>query len=295
MKPEQLSKTAAFIAIKFYGLTLSQPYRSMFDKETIRFYDRLVSELPSPLGSYHRMLQSSWLRKFFIFSEELLLPGDLMHILMRKWIIGKMVDQFLQKGYRQLLVLGAGFDHLAVKYSARGIQSVEIDTPEMIRFKEEFIKKNAYDNDHLHVCQSYISSKDGKSMPGNIPHLDPKKKTIVVAEGFFDYITPRESEYLLEGLNSHFRNSIALVSTVFSLDELPWLRAWIFKTGVWTVGEHLKLHLSLQEFSTLLEKHGFAIQDHITKSKMETELRKIEKTTLPILPGFHLVGTEKIK
>jgi len=294
MKAEQLSQTAAFIAIKFYGLTLSQPYRSLFDEETIRFYDRLVSELPAPLNRYHSMLQKPWLRKFFIFSEELLLPGDLMHILMRKWYIGKMVDRLLDKGYEQLLVLGAGFDHLAQKYSSRGIPSFETDAPYMVSLKKEFLGKHQYHNSKLIICAVHISRDSPENIIGQIEELDTQRKTIVVAEGFFDYITPGNTGYLLREIGSHFQQ-VALISTVFALDELNLFRSWVFRTGVWMVGERLKLHLPQKNFSSMVEDHDFDVKDHITAHDMEKRLLNNEKISYPVLPGFHLIRAEKIK
>lgn len=84
MKANQLSKTAAFVAIKFYGLTRIEKFRSLFDDSVVNFYDRIVQTLPGPLSYYHSWLKYSGIRKLFIGAEELLLPGDLLHIIARK-------------------------------------------------------------------------------------------------------------------------------------------------------------------------------------------------------------------
>ena len=75
MKPNQLSNTAAFIAIKFYGLTRDETFRGLFDKDVIRYYEQLVQSCPAPLSWYHTGLKQPALRHFFTFWEELLLPG----------------------------------------------------------------------------------------------------------------------------------------------------------------------------------------------------------------------------
>ncbi|MDZ7694339.1 MAG: hypothetical protein U5K69_24990 [Balneolaceae bacterium] len=98
MKANQLSQTAAFIAIKFYRLTRMPPFRSCFDGQVIDFYDEMVEFLPAPLNWYHAALQKSWIRTFFLHSEELLLPGDLMHIICRKYFIGRSVNDLLAEG-----------------------------------------------------------------------------------------------------------------------------------------------------------------------------------------------------
>lgn len=291
MKPDQLSQTAAFIAIKFYGLTNMEPYRSLFHEATVEFYDRLVTELPSPLNRYHRLLKSPWLRKFFIFSEELLLPGDLMHILMRKRYIGNMVERLVKEGYEQLVVLGSGFDHLAVKHSRQGILSFEIDAPGMADLKGDFIGKYNYCNTGLQVIPAYFSRDTLGTILARHIDIDANKKTIIVAEGFFDYLTPRQSETLLKDLATYFNRNISLISTVFSLTELSLLRSWVFQLGVWMVGEKLKLHQTYSEFSKMLGDYNFEVVQHIDTEDMQIELAK-KNIALPILPGFHLVQAD---
>lgn len=289
MKPDQLSQTAAFIAIKFYGLTLSEPYRSLFDEPTIRFYDRMVAGLPSPLNKYHSWLQKKWIRKFFIFSEELLLPGDLMHILMRKYCISKIMEELISKGYDQLIVLGAGFDHLATKYSARGMPSFEIDVPRMAHLKQNFANVYSYDNNKLNICSAYFSRDSFLNILTGIAGIDSQRKTIIVAEGFFDYLVPGETQAILEEMTAFFDNTVTLISTAFSLNELSRFRALVFKAGVRIVGEQLKLHYSLAEFSRVLAENGFTIHESISADFMKRKILNPRDIGLPVLPGFYLL------
>lgn len=291
MKPNQLSQTAAFIAIKFYGLTRMEPYRSLFREETVQCYDRLVADLPAPLNRYHHILQRPWYRKFFIFSEELLLPGDLMHILMRKWFIGNMVDRLVDEGYEQLVVLGSGFDHLAIKHSRQGLISFEIDAPGMADLKRDFIEKYHYGSSDLHVIPAYFSRDTlGETLDRN-SEFEAAKKTIIIAEGFFDYLNPGESMTILNDITAYFRGGISIISTVFSLAELSLPRSWVFQLGVWMVGEKLKLHQTCEEFSQMLRDYHFVIKEHVDTNDMQKELQKKE-IDMPVLPGFHLLQAE---
>lgn len=289
MKAEQLSQTAAFIALKFYGLTKDEPFRSFFDEETIRFYERLVSELPKPLKSYHLILKKKWMRKFFIRSEELLLPGDLMHILMRKYYIERMINELKGTGIEQLLVLGAGFDHLAALHSRNGFICFELDMPCMARLKREFLDKYGYSNNFLEVIEAQFGKQNLSQIIGRTAGIDPDRETAVVAEGFFDYLDPDESSQILEDIGSGFRHPPVCISTVFSLDELSSLRSLVFSAGVRMVGEKLKLHQNLAEFISLFEDTGFIIERTISGEQMKKEKLDPEGVSLPVLPGFYLV------
>ncbi len=289
MKANQLSQTAAFIAIKFYGLTRDEPYRSFFDEETICFYDRLVSELPKPLKNYHAILRKKWMRRLFSRSEELLLPGDLMHILMRKYYIEKMIRKLGDEGVEQLLVLGAGFDHLAALHSRSGFNCFELDMPRMACLKREFLDKYGYNNHFLKVIDAQFGKHKLSEIIGRTAGLDPDKETAVVAEGFFDYLDPGEIRQILQDIGNSFRRPPVCISTVFSLEELSAFRSLVFSAGVRMVGEKLKLHHNLDEFISLLENTGFVIEKTISGRQMKEEKLNPAGVSLPVLPGFYLL------
>ncbi|MFH5831213.1 class I SAM-dependent methyltransferase [Halalkalibaculum sp. DA3122] len=290
MRPDQISRTAAFVAIKFYGLTRIPPYHDWFDQEIIQFYERLVQYLPPPLNWYHQALQKSWLRKFFIISEELLLPGDLMHILMRKYIIGQKVEQLLSRDYTQLLVMGAGFDHLAAFHSQGRIPCFEIDAPRMSSIKQNFVTQQGMQNTDLHIISHHFSSR-GSGL--NLEQLDPNRDTVIVAEGFFDYLDQHQSQQILEDLETFFRNRVQLISTIFALDELSAARRAIFTAGVRMVGEKIRLHLSKNEFESMLAAASFTPTRAIDSTNMLQKLPAPRHVDRSVLNGFYLSFSEK--
>lgn len=294
MKSDQISQTAAFIAIKFYGLTRMQPYRSWFDDEIIAFYDHLVDFLPAPLHWYHTALQKKWLREFFIFSEEMLLPGDLMHIICRKYFISQQIDKLIEKGYDQMLVLGAGFDHQATVHASNGISSFEVDTPKMISLKKKFVDSAEWNSPSLYL-HAIPEPAEAAPLPlMDLPELQPDRKTIIVAEGFFDYLDQTHTSLILEGLANYFTKETTLISTIFALDELSSIRKAVFLGGVTIVGEKIKLGCSRKEFETLVKASGFSNQLlNINGAKMRSHLLKPNEISLPILEGFHLTLNQK--
>lgn len=288
MKPNQLSQTAAFIAIKFYGLTKDEPYRRLFDEQTIAFYDKLVKGLPAPLNKYHKMLDKKWLRSFFQWSEELLLPGDLMHILMRKYYITKMIES-LKNEYSQMLVLGSGFDHLGAIYSAKGLCCLEVDAPYMARLKANFLNKHEYHNKDLYIESAHLITEPLAALLKKQPDFSPSKKTIVIAEGFFDYMPHKQVRQVLTDVIDFFEANVSLISTAFALEELPAFRRFVFKSGVRMVGETLLLDHSLKDFTELLKDQQFNIKSTISGKLMKEKTLEPEKISLPILDGFYLI------
>lgn len=289
MKPNQLSKTAAYIAIKFYGITLTEPYRSLFDKETIRYYDHLVANLPFPLNKYHSYLKNKWFRNCLKSVDEFLLPGDLMHILMRKYYMSKMVNELIDQNYKQLIVLGAGFDHLGKAFADKGLNCFELDVPRMAQLKLKFLQKFNYHDNRLTVFPAHFSESSLYDFLTLIPNLDSRKKTIIAAEGFFDYLTPKELKGILNNLSWYFNNRVTLISTLFALDELTLFHSFIFKSAVAAVGEELKLYCSQQEFDHILTSQNYQVEVLIPGETMRREKLMPLGIDMPVLPGFYLV------
>jgi O-methyltransferase involved in polyketide biosynthesis len=289
MKPDQLSKTAAFIAIKFYGLTRIPAFKTLFDDSVINFYDRVVRSLPSPLKYYHYWLSYNWVRRVYIWAEELLLPGDLLHIIARKYYIRQLVDELQHDGYEQIVVLGAGFDDLALTYSQKGFSCFELDVSHMAKHKQQFLNRYYPDSRHPDIISTHLTENQQQLPFGNDSAINRDKKSIIVAEGFFDYLQTDLVENILTRVQHYFSDSPALISTHFALNELPVHHRWSFKSGVKTVGEELNLHHDIRQFRKLLTRNNFPIATQFDQQAMASELHQKTGIELPMLQGFYLL------
>ena len=289
MKPDQLSKTASFIAIKFYGLTRIPTFQSLFDDSVVNFYDRVVQSLPSPLNYYHYWLKHHWIRQLYIWSEELLLPGDLLHIIARKFYIRQFVNELMDDGYEQVIVLGAGFDDLALTYSQKGFSCFELEVPHMAKLKQQFIHRYYPDSKHPEIISAHLTESQQKLPFGSNSNIQRDKKTILIAEGFFDYLHTDLVGTILNQMQDYFLDNPALITTHFALNELPVHHRWSFKTGVKAVGEELKLHQDINEFRKLLTKNDYVIEKQLDHRTMALRLQQKIGTDLPMLQGFYLL------
>jgi len=280
---------AAFIAIKFFGLTREELGYSLFNPETIRFYENVVKNIPGTLSCFHRALQEKWVRNILIRLEELLLPGDLMHILMRKYFIGTMVNQLKKKGYSQLIILGAGFDHLATYCSREGMLCLELDTPAMSSLKKDFLLQNGYNNHRLTLKSIHFLNDSLSEVLHNSPSLSSRKKTIIITEGFFDYVPKEKVNDILTDIRHFFQTRITLISTLFSLEELSLIHRLVFMSGVRLTGDKLRFHSSLPEFKSILKQYNFRINKLYTASQMEKEQPDPVLFNLHSLSGFYLI------
>lgn len=293
MKDDQLSQTASFVAIKFYGLTRIESFRSLFDDSIITYYEQLIQDLPAPFRYYHYWLKFRWVQQLYIWAEELLLPGDLLHVIARKWYIQRMVDNILDKGYEQLIVLGGGFDHLAFYYSSQStLACYEVDTPYMAEQKRNFLQ-NRYDGEpQPEIIDILLPDDQLGQLFSDHPEIDPHKKTIIVAEGFFDYLSPDTVTNALKGVKDFFSHTPTLISTHFALDELPLFRRQVFKLSVKLVGEELQLKTSMDTFKQYLSDIDYNIRQLHDCQEIRKKITDQTSTTLPLLDGFYLFMAE---
>ncbi|GAB5408345.1 MAG: hypothetical protein BalsKO_07100 [Balneolaceae bacterium] len=286
----KISYTAAYIVVKFYGLTKDRRIADKFDPIIRSYYEKMVSFLPSHLSWYQNSLNSSFLRKLFIWSEELLLPGDLMHIICRKFYMTKMVDEALEQRTVQVVNLGAGFDHLGIYCSSKGIPSFELDIESMIDNKRSFLSEFDYSNNLLTTLPANFLTQRLASILSAFEAFDPKKKTLFIGEGFFDYLPLDTTKEILEDIKA-LNSENKLLTTFFSLDELNWFHRFSFTSGVSLVGESLRLPLNRVEFVELLNEYGFSVNKEISYREMKSDLVNSMKLNLPVLKGFYIMNS----
>lgn len=287
----KLSYTAAYIAVKFYGLTLNPKINAAFPSFIPTFYKNTLQFLPKHLSWNLKSLSSPFWRKFFVKWEEFLLPGDLMHIISRKYYTHHLLQNCLQNNYNQIVVLGAGFDHIGALWSKNKITCFEIDIPSMAAYKQQMLNQFHYNSPNLHVLEIQPKQHKVADLLKEHPAFDPSKKTVFITEGFFDYLSPKDAHSILIDIQNSCTCG-TLISTFFDLNELPWFHRFMFKSGVTLVGESLKLHLSIKEFKNHLSQERFRINSFISYNQIENDfinpLQLAENLT--VLKGFYMIS-----
>ena len=104
-----------------------------------------------------------------------------------------------EQGIEQILILGSGFDTLAVrkaKYSQNfGVRFFEIDRPEIMECKQAIFSANGLDKNAVYVGLDYTQEKFISKLKEQ--GLDPNKPTFVLWEGNTFYL---EKEKVIETL-----------------------------------------------------------------------------------------------
>ena len=292
IKSGEVSKTAAFIAIKFRALMQVPEYQKLFDKKTIAFYDHQISHFPQRLRQIVKLTDLKKIRDVLISLEEWILPGDLLHILTRKWYLHNTLKAVIDKGCRQIIVLGAGFDHLAYCAAQTGMIALEIDKPATSLLKKKIVTHYSVNSSNLIINSCSGTAESIMNIIRQNEQLNPNKKVFIVTEGFWDYQSEHNNKILAQQLAGYFKAGIRIASTVFNLNKLTPFHRFIFEQSIRLVGEQLTFLTSKKAIANLFKNHG------ITTIEFQ-QARDLKKRTIPsakslkVLKGFGMIQLQR--
>ena len=197
MKADKPSSTALLIGKSILLSSVSADIRSLIPAEMVRYtrefvraaYGNVTVRILEVLGA----LKVTW--AFVRLMERLTVPGMIVHYILRKRRLDEWLAASLERGTRQVVVIGAGLDTLGIRSAEtyaekyKDLHVVEIDHP-----ATQSVKRKAIDlgyvkqpkNFELLACDlANMSLKEAllqsKSLKNSVP-------TMLVAEGLFMYL-----------------------------------------------------------------------------------------------------------
>lgn len=126
-----------------------------------------------------------WAKHALMFAERFLLGGIFAHYLARKrWIEGE-VRRAVEAGVRQVVVLGAGYDSLAVRLHREfpQVSFFEIDHPATQRSKRESLAPA----ENLHFLPAELCSELPHEVAASCASFSCGEPSVVIAEGLTMY------------------------------------------------------------------------------------------------------------
>ncbi len=165
-------------------------------------------------------LRFSIVRAAFAGLERLALPGIQAHFLLRKQRIARWAEQAQGAGFRQILVLGAGFDGLAADLARRhaDFRAFEWDHPSTQILKRDALIEANLDAKNLHLSAVDIARDDAHMALTNTS-LDQDGPTLVIAEGLLMYLPLDRCQQLLDALMKWFHGPLRIAFSYMEHDK----------------------------------------------------------------------------
>lgn len=233
-----------------------------------------------------RAYRSDGFRSMLDWAERRLLPGQTTHVALRKRVLEDETRAAIEAGASQVLVVGAGFDTLALRLArARPhVRFVEIDHP-----ATQSLKRHALDqlDPPPNLCL-HPADLGATPLPDALDELgwDRSARGVVVVEGVLMYLGEHEVADFLRGAAEALGPGSRLLGTILLPDEhgKPELGrlAWLTRASLSALGEPLRWTATLGTLATQLAETGFRMRTE--PGRVDLRLRYLVPAGLDELP-----------
>lgn len=144
-------------------------------------------------------------RPFIAILERLSIPGIQLHYALRKRYLEDVARAALAEGARQLVVIGGGFDTLALRLHEEfpAVRFIEIDHPATQRVKRQAVQPHNLPKDNLRFLAVDLTRQTLEESLLSCDDYRGGEETLFICEGVMMYLQPDEIEKLFLFIRRH--------------------------------------------------------------------------------------------
>jgi len=250
-----VTRSAAWLATASALLSEDPALSPYFHDPYARSFAEAVSaEAPARLAR----LSDPDARRAFLGAYESERSGCVGIVAYRKPWFERQVREALQGGARQLVILGAGCDTLALRLAAAGLtpEVYELDVPGVTAFRERVCAQAPVDLSHVHRLGLDFEVDDFRAalVAAGFRH----EPSVFVTEGVLEYIAPADVDVIFDFVRQGAGPGSAMV---FSFTEPTEGRRYKAPADAQTLpGEQRKFELDPEEAQGFVEARGFELR-----------------------------------
>jgi methyltransferase (TIGR00027 family) len=289
MKHDQASHTARFVSNGIYWV--SQHRR--LGVEVPESLARCTAEMTRCLEIADSVFGDRFARRLLLLKAGVMqacsVPGIYLHQVLRKRHIESVARAVLEGGVEQVVIIGAGFDTLALRLDCRVI---EIDHPATQREKRAALEQFTLPTGHCDFLSADLASETLGDALARCPDYDPNLATLFVAEGLSMYLTESSMRGLLECIAGKAPGSQFLFT--YMEETLPGCYDFMDTrraTAWWLAlrSERFTWGLKRDQVPAFLSSAGFDLRDHWTTQELGAELLTPANRSARLAGGEHTV------
>jgi methyltransferase (TIGR00027 family) len=186
------SATAQLIARSLVLLAEDPRTAPLVPAEAAQAYRWFVEEaLGEALADWQlRLARRGWGRALARLAEAFAIPGIRLHYAVRKLYLEELTRQALAQGIHQVVVVGAGFDTLALRLHPEFPQAlfVEVDHPSTQRVKRRVLEPRGLLRDNLQLLPADLARRSLAEAVASLPEYRTDDATLLIAEGLTMYL-----------------------------------------------------------------------------------------------------------
>lgn len=277
MKEDKPSATAYLIARSTFFLSRDPTLGQLVPARSAELCERFVHTRSRFARLLDAAINSKPLRPLAALLERATVPGIKLHYALRKRCLEEIARDALRDGFRQVVVIGAGFDTLALRLHEAFSETkfFEIDHPATQRVKKHVVEKHQAPQRNLQFISLDLAHGNLESSLLSSADYQPEIATLFVAEGLLMYLAPAEIDLILQFIRSHSGAKSRLVFTFMEMqsggrigfrESSRAVDAWLRLRG-----ESFKWGSRRERIGDYLAARGFAARDIITSETLRTK------------------------
>ena len=260
------SRTALSVAHTVAFLSREPEIAALLPPGLAQDNERLLRASGLLRGRRLRRLDSPRFRRFFYYLDSLAANGQLLFVGLRKRLVDDEAAAAIAAGCRQLLVLGAGLDLLALRVARAHphVRCIEVDHPASLARKRDAIAHLGPLPPNLELVAADLSTADLAAALNGVAAWDPSAPSFVAAEAVFMYLDRTAVERVLHQLHDRCGAGSTLLFSYIRRDERGRLllgkRPRLAALSLAASGEPLRWSAAGGELAPLLLASGWRLE-----------------------------------
>jgi len=270
MRTHRPSATAHVIACSTVFLSHEPRYAHLVPALTVETSTGFMRAWSPVSWRLMGLMKQHWFRAVVAALERAMVPGIMLHYLLRKRWIEDRVRACLAEGVNQIVILGAGFDTLALRLHREfpHVRFFEMDHPATQQVKRKASESRDMLGANIHFIAADLTQESWERALWSQSDFLDQADTLVIAEAVLMYLQPNDLDAIFKFLREHtdqhsrflftfmeptddgkisFRNATRLLDA--------WLR-WRGEPFTWGVRR--------EALSSYLHERGFSLQQLAT-------------------------------
>ncbi len=271
MRRHSASETAKIVARNIAMIAANEETAALVEPENARLNALFVENFSGGTRFLQRA-GKTWFQKYFRGYERLTIPGLALHQALRKLYLEKSVRSALSEGFKQVVIIGGGFDTLALRLHGEfsEINFIEIDHPATQTIKQKISEKYRLNRANFHFLPLDLTVENLAETLKSSDFYDQNAPTVFVCEGVLMYLNAAEVDSIFDFLEQRKARS-RFVFTFMEPDENgeTAFRNSTFLVQLWLTWkkEPFRWSLAEQDRDRFFAGHCFKLNELINAEK----------------------------
>jgi methyltransferase (TIGR00027 family) len=262
VRADRPSSTAALIAMATLFVARDRAYAQLVPDGAAELCERCLS------GAQRRLARLPALARAM---ERATIPGLCLHFMMRKRWIEQRVRSAVARGAHHVVVIGAGFDTLALRLARElpAVQFTEVDHPATQAVKRAALSTPA----NVRLIAADLARTPLESA---VPKEIASAPSVFIAEGVLMYLSDAQVAVLCAAIRALQRSGGELIFTVMEPAADGRIRfhnsTWLERALLALWKEPFRSALARAQLDEFLGRHGYALREYADLAAAHPEL-----------------------